>query len=245
MMRLDKFLCHTGAGTRSEVKIFIRKGQVQVNGITEKDPGRKVAEDMDRIFCSGKEFVYVRFGYFMLNKPVGVVSATRDKKADTVLSLLKEPGFSDLFPVGRLDKDTEGLLLLTNDGILAHNLLSPKKHVDKTYLVETERPVFPEDILHLIAGVDIGDEKPTLPCRIKQLAPNILHLTVQEGRYHQVKRMLQAVNNQVIYLKRLTMGTLTLDDQLKPGQYRTLTQQEVALLKGDSYVDNQGNDFSV
>lgn len=232
MMRLDKFLSETGAGTRSQVKACIRQGQVQVNGSVEKDAGRRVDEYGDSILLNGRPLSYFRYGYFMLNKPAGVVSATRDKLSETVLSLLPENSFTDLFPAGRLDKDTEGLLLITNDGALAHNLLSPKKHVDKTYLAEIERPLSETDIQRLSEGVDIGEEKITMPAKVQVLSETQILLTIREGRFHQVKRMLQAVDNRVLGLKRISMGTLVLDELLKPGECRPLTEEEIAGLKG-------------
>lgn len=232
MMRLDKFLSETGAGTRSQVKACIRQGQVQVNGSVEKDAGRKVDEHGDSILLNGRPLSYSRYGYFMLNKPAGVVSATRDKLSETVLSLLPENSCKDLFPAGRLDKDTEGLLLITNDGALAHNLLSPKKHVDKTYLAEIERPLSETDIQRLSEGVDIGEEKITMPAKVQVLSETQILLTIREGRFHQVKRMLQAVDNRVLGLKRISMGTLVLDELLKPGECRPLTEEEIAGLKG-------------
>lgn len=232
MMRLDKFLSETGAGTRSQVKACIRQGQVQVNGSVEKDAGRRVDEHRDSILLNGRPLSYSRYGYFMLNKPAGVVSATRDKLSETVLSLLPENSFKDLFPAGRLDKDTEGLLLITNDGALAHNLLSPKKHVDKTYLAEIERPLSEADIKRLSDGVDIGEEKMTMPAKVQVLSETKILLTIREGRFHQVKRMLQAVDNRVLGLKRISMGTLVLDELLKPGECRPLTEEEIAGLKG-------------
>ena len=162
----------------------------------------------------------------MLNKPQGVVSATQDNTAGTVTELLAAEGRKDLFPVGRLDKDTEGLLLLTNDGKLAHRLLSPKKHVDKTYLVTISHSLSEEDIRRLEQGVDIGEDRMTLPAKVAVQSERMIHLTIQEGKYHQVKRMLQAVDNQVTALKRIRFGKIILDEELAPGAYRPLTTQE-------------------
>lgn len=169
----------------------------------------------------------------MLNKPGGVVSATEDKREKTVLDLIQEKKRKDLFPVGRLDKDTEGLLLITNDGPLAHELLSPKKHVDKTYFVKAGKPLSDEDVRMLETGVDIGEEKQTLPGKVSRLSPERTSfcLTIREGKFHQIKRMLQAVDNEVLYLKRLSMGSLVLDEGLDPGEYRPLTQEEIERLK--------------
>jgi len=233
MVRLDKFLCDIGVGTRSEVKNFIRKGQVCLNGEVTKKPESKVDETKDVVTFNGNPCTYVKYGYFMLNKPAGVVSAVRDKLSDTVVELLGNTGVKDLFPVGRLDKDTEGLLLITNDGVLAHELLSPKKHVDKTYFVKITSPLTEDDIQKLEQGVDIGEDKLTLPAKVEVCSEKEILLTIHEGKFHQVKRMLQAVGNEVLYLKRLSMGSLFLDETLLPGEYRKLTEEEITLLKGN------------
>lgn len=231
MVRLDKYLCDIGVGTRSEVKTYIRKGQVCVNGQVIKMPEMKVKEETDIVTFNGAECKYAKYGYFMLNKPAGVVSAVKDRVSETVVELLGNPGIKDLFPVGRLDKDTEGLLLITNDGMLAHELLSPKKHVDKTYYVKIAKELSNEDILKLEQGVDIGEEKLTLPAKVEVLTATEILLTICEGKFHQVKRMLQAVDNEVCYLKRLSMGSLTLDESLAPGEFRELTEDEIKGLK--------------
>ncbi len=233
MVRLDKFLCDIGIGTRSEVKNYIRKGQVAVGGTVTRKPETKVDEAKDEVTFNGSLCTYARYGYFMLNKPAGVVSAVRDKLSDTVVELLGNVGVRDLFPVGRLDKDTEGLLLITNDGALAHELLSPKKHVDKTYYAKIEKPLSKADITKLESGVDIGEEKLTLPARVETCGEKEILLTIHEGKFHQVKRMLQAVDNEVLYLKRMSMGSLRLDESLSPGQFRPLTEEEVQALKGN------------
>ncbi|MBO4981245.1 MAG: rRNA pseudouridine synthase [Lachnospiraceae bacterium] len=229
-MRLDRFLCELNIGTRSQVKEYIRQGIVSVNGQIVKAPDCKIAEETDRIVFKGEELFYRQFVYYMLNKPKGVVSATKDNTADTVLGLLDAPTGKNLFPVGRLDKDTEGLLLITNDGALSHRLLSPKNHVDKTYLAEIRAPLSCEDIQALETGVDIGDDKLTAPAKVKVLSDRQITLTIHEGRFHQVKRMLQAVDNEVLSLKRIRFGPLFLDESLAPGESRLLTTQEVALL---------------
>lgn len=228
MIRLDKFLCETGAGSRSEVKNLIKKGRVTVNGAVEKVPERKVEEEKDVICLDREPLFWIKNVYYMLHKPAGVVTATADSREATVLDLMKGAFGKDLFPVGRLDKDTEGLLIITNDGALAHRLLSPKKHVEKTYLVHTKDPVTPEMRACLEKGVDIGDDKPTLPALTVPLPKTDrgLYLTITEGRFHQVKRMLQAVDNEVVFLKRLSMGPLRLDEHLQKGQWRPLTEEE-------------------
>lgn len=228
MIRLDKFLCDLGAGTRSEVKNLIKKGRVTVDGKTAAKPDMKIEENNAAVCLDGQRLIWAGTVYYLLHKPAGVVTATKDAKEQTVLDLMVDAPGTDLFPVGRLDKDTEGLLLVTNDGDLAHRLLSPKKHVDKTYLVLTADAVTDEMCRLLEQGVDIGDEKPTLPATAKKLPDEEkgLLLTIQEGRFHQVKRMLQAVGNEVVYLKRISMGPLVLEDSLKKGEWRALTEKE-------------------
>lgn len=233
-MRLDKFLCEAGAGTRSEVKQLIKKGAVTVNGEVEKAADRKVKEE-DHVTLYGRALSYQRFRYYLLHKPSGVITATEDSRERTVMELLQGIDTKSLFPVGRLDKDTEGLLLLTNDGALAHRLLSPRKHVDKTYFVRTKLPLSEEAAERLAEGVDIGDEKLTMPAIVKRLGDTELELTIREGRFHQVKRMLSAVDNEVVYLKRLSMGTLRLPADLTPGAYRALTEEELRQLQESVY----------
>lgn len=229
-MRLDKFLCELNIGSRSQVKDLIRKGTVTVNGTVVKTPDLKIDENSDLVTVKGEPLSYHKFVYYMLNKPQGVVSATKDNTADTVLKLIPDKTTKNLFPVGRLDKDTEGLLLITNDGELSHRLLSPKKHVDKTYLVGIRTGLSPEDVKRLEEGVDIGDEKPTAPAKVNILSDKQITLTIHEGRYHQVKRMLFAVGNEVVTLKRIQFGPLSLDETLLPGECRPLSDREVAIL---------------
>lgn len=233
-LRLDKYLADMGIGTRSELKSWIRKGRVTVNGLVCKAPEQKVSISEDVVCFDNKRVGYVERVYIMLHKPAGVVSATTDKVSRTVLDLIPDKQRKDLFPVGRLDKDTEGLLLLTNDGGLAHQLLSPKKHVDKVYYAKVSGRVTEVDVKVFSLGVDIGEEKPTLPARLKLISPgeiSEIELTIQEGKFHQVKRMFEAVGKEVVYLKRLSMGSLTLDPALAPGEYRDLTQEEIDNLK--------------
>lgn len=238
-MRLDKYLCELNTGSRSQVRELIRKGLVSVNGLVVRQADHKIEAEQDCVAVRGKELAYRKFVYYMLNKPQGVVSATQDNTAGTVTELLAAEGRKDLFPVGRLDKDTEGLLLLTNDGELAHRLLSPKKHVDKTYQVTIAHPLSKQDILQLEQGVDIGENRLTLPARVEILSENTIYLTIQEGKYHQVKRMLQAVNNQVAALKRIRFGGIVLDERLAPGDYRPLTLQEENCLQESSAQGNK------
>lgn len=235
MMRLDKFLCETGFGTRSQVKEMLKKGQVTVNGVAAKKPEQKIDEHKDRITCQGKKASYEKYVYYMLHKPAGVVSATEDKREKTVLDLLKSEDRRDgIFPVGRLDKDTEGFLLLTDDGDLAHRLLSPRKHVDKTYYAKIAGSVTEAHIERFREGLDIGDEKKTLPAMLEILASKTetseIRITIHEGRFHQVKRMFEAVGCKVTYLKRLSMGAVALDETLAPGDYRPLNEKERELL---------------
>ena len=233
-VRLDKFLADAGAGTRSQVKGFLKKGLVTVNGEPARKPEQKISPETDLIVFQGTVLSYTEFYYYMLNKPSGYVSATDDNTAPTVLSLLKGAPGKDLFPVGRLDKDTEGLLLITNDGALAHRLLSPRHHVDKTYFVRADGAVTEDDCSRLEAGVDIGENRLTLPARAALLSSgpvSEVELTIHEGKFHQVKRMFQAVGKPVLYLRRLSMGSLMLDETLPPGQYRPLREEEIAALR--------------
>ncbi len=231
MMRLDKYLCETGFGTRSQVKDLLKKGQVMVNGEVVKKPELKINETTDQILCQGKKVSYQKNIYLMLHKPAGVVSATEDNREKTVLDLVRpEDRKNGLFPVGRLDKDTEGLLLLTDDGELAHWLLSPKKHVDKTYYAKIDGQVTEEHVKQFREGLDIGDEKKTLPAVLTILLSgpvSEIEVTIHEGRFHQIKRMFEAVGCKVTYLKRLSMGSLVLDETLPPEEYRPLTESEL------------------
>lgn len=229
-LRLDKYLSEAGTGTRSEVKRAVRKGMVQVNGHMVQKPQYQVDTENDRVLFDGKPAVYVQYEYYMLNKPAGVISASTDSREPCVVDLITERRRKDLFPVGRLDRDTEGLLLITNDGGLAHRLLSPKKHVDKVYYVKVLGQVTQKDVEIFRQGVDIGEEKPALPAELHILVSgevSEVKVTLREGKFHQVKRMFCAVGKEVLYLKRLQMGTLVLDETLKPGEYRTLNRNEL------------------
>ena len=236
MIRLDKYLADMGCGTRQEVKKFIRSGQVSVDGIVVKKPETKVEQTVQEVFLNGEKVGYESFEYYMLNKPAGVISATEDQSCQTVVDLIKDKKRKDLFPVGRLDKDTEGLPLITNDGALAHRLLSPKKHVDKCYFARICGKVTEEDVRSFEKGVNIGSqEQPeiTMPGKLEIITSDDIskiRLTIQEGKFHQVKRMFQAVGKEVIYLKRLRMGTLILDENLGIGEYRPLTKEELEKL---------------
>lgn len=229
-MRLDKFLADMGTGTRSQIKEAIRRGRVSVNGLPVKKPELQVS-DTDRIEFDGKEISYTELEYYMLYKPAGVLSATRDKKAATVLDLIEDKKRKDLFPVGRLDKDTEGLLLITNDGELAHRLLSPKHHVSKVYFARVDGMITKDMIEQFAKGIEIDEEFTALPAQMRVLQAgedeSEAELTIYEGKFHQVKRMFEAVGLTVTYLKRLSMGSLMLDESLGKGGYRLLTEQEL------------------
>jgi 16S rRNA pseudouridine516 synthase len=234
-LRLDKYLADMGVGTRSEIKVWIRKGRVKVNDEVCVKPEQKVSVQSDDICFDDKSVNYNKYVYYMLHKPAGVVSATMDNVSKTVLDLIKDRQGKELFPVGRLDKDTEGLLLITNDGDLAHQLLSPKKHVDKVYYAKVKGQVTEEDQKAFLVGVDIKEDSLTLPAKLlilKSDEVSEIELTIQEGKFHQVKRMFEAVGKEVIYLKRLSMGGLVLDPDLAPGEYRELTKEEIEYLKG-------------
>lgn len=239
-LRLDKLLAHTGFGTRSEIKLLVKRGAVSVNGKRVKDSGMQVNPGKDEIHVDGEPVVYREFVYLMLNKPQGVISATEDTRDRTVLDLLDEEyAHFDLFPVGRLDKDTEGLLLLTNDGKLAHNLLSPRKHVPKTYYAEVEGAVDEGDQAAFARGVVLDDGYVTMPAELLIIEPgdpgqskrSRIELIIMEGKFHQVKRMFQSVGKRVVFLKRIAMGPLKLDPELPVGKYRELTEQELHALK--------------
>lgn len=228
-MRLDKFLSDAAALTRSEARKAIKNGEVTLGGKVLKDIAYQINED-DPVFLRGEKTEYKKNIYIMLNKPRGVVSATEDKNKETVLSLLPpEYARYNLFPAGRLDIDTVGFLLLTNDGKLTHNLLAPNKKVGKTYFVRLEQPLSKEDVHRLENGVDIG-ECVTKKAIVELCGENEMRLTITEGKFHQIKRMAKAVGNNVLFLKRLSYGPLFLDEALKEGEYRHLTEAEKALL---------------
>ncbi len=234
-LRIDKMLSNIGIGSRKEIKQDAKQGHIKINDVTEKDSSRIIDTDRDEVKYKGEIIKYVKYIYLMMNKPGGVVSATEDNYDRTVIDLLSdEDKFYNPFPVGRLDKDTEGLLLLTNDGQLAHDLLSPKKHVDKTYYAEIEEEVTEDDVKAFAEGIILTNENyKTLPAVLEIIEsgyPSTCLVTIKEGKFHQVKRMFNAVNNEVIYLKRISMGPIKLDEGLKPGEYRHLTREELKLL---------------
>ena len=229
-MRLDKFLKDTGFGSRKEVKVLIKQKRVSVNDVVISNEGISVNENIDIIKVDDKQVIYIKYVYIMLNKPQGVVSATIDNVHSTVIDLINDYKYLDLFPVGRLDIDTEGLLLITNDGALSHNLLSPKKHVDKTYYLETNDVLTIGDINQIESGVLIDNEL-TLPAKLEIVEDNKYLLTIHEGKFHQVKRMISSVGKKVTFLKRIKFGSLDLDKNLPLGSYRLLTNEEIEELK--------------
>ena len=226
MIRLDKLLSHKGYGSRKEVKQLIRKGYVFVNEEVVYDDDYRVNEDIDSITIMDEEVTYSKFVYYMMHKPKNVVSATFDFHKDTVIDLMGYLAKQKIFPVGRLDIDTEGLLLITNDGQLAHNLLSPKKHVDKVYYVEFSG-VYKEEYTPMFErGIVIDDGYVCKPASFKLLTPQSGKITLHEGKFHQVKRMFIALGMEVTYLKRIKFGPLELDENLPCGEFRELTEEE-------------------
>ena len=234
MIRLDKYLADMGIGTRSEVKRLIRQGQVKVDGVVCRLPEQKLEQESAEVLCGGKPIVYQKFYYYMFHKPAGVVTAKEDTKEKTVMDVLREqglscPAFAERSPAGRLDKDTEGLLLITNDGELIHRLLAPGRHVEKIYYARVRGEMTETDKNAFATGIVCSDFT-ALPAELELLRVEggeseiLLHL--EEGKFHQVKRMVQAVGKEVLYLKRLSMGALRLDDALQPGEWRELTKEE-------------------
>ena len=233
--RIDKILSNLGYGSRSELKKLCKNGLVKVNGKVINNPGVQVDVENDEILFDGEKVVYKEFIYLMLNKPDGYISATFDKRDPIVLDLIdKQDLIFEPFPVGRLDKDTEGLLVLTNDGQLAHRVLSPKKHVPKTYYAKVEGVVTEEDVKAFAEGVTLDDGYETMPAELEILKSDEIseiELTIHEGKFHQVKRMFESVGKKVVYLKRLSMGKLKLDEGLALGEYRELTEEEVKMIE--------------
>ena len=237
-MRLDKFLVACAVGSRTEVKNFLKTGRVTVNGKKEKSAKLQINEETDEICFDGAKLDYEEFVYYMMNKPQGVISATEDPKHKTVLDLLDDYArVKEVFPVGRLDIDTHGLLLLTNDGKLAHSLLSPKRHVDKTYLAQVKGIMTDTDVETFAQGIPLKDFT-CQPAKLELVSidtekdQSLVRVTIAEGKFHQVKRMVAYCGKEVVDLQRLTMGTLTLDEDLKSGEWRRLSKEELeGLLK--------------
>lgn len=234
-MRVDKLLSNVGVASRAELKKYCKQGLISVNGKVINNPGVQVDSENDDVRFNGEKIVYREFVYIMLNKPDGYISATFDKYDPIVLDLIDQSYLVfEPFPVGRLDKDTEGLLVLTNDGQLAHRVLSPKKHVPKTYYAKIQGKVTEEDIFAFETGVILDDGYETMPSQLKILKSDDMseiELTIHEGKFHQVKRMFESVDKKVVYLKRLSMGKLKLDESLGLGEYRELTEEEVKLIE--------------
>ena len=229
-IRLDKYLADMGKGTRSEVKKAISKGLVRVNNVIVKKPETKLDTDSDHVLFDGVLVGYAQHEYYMLNKPAGVISATEDKREKTVIDLIIERKRKDLFPVGRLDRDTEGLLLISNDGELAHRLLAPSKHVDKVYYAKIDGEVTIEDVEAFQQGVDIGEEKLTRPAKLRVLKSGTqseIELTICEGKFHQIKKMFISVGMKVLYLKRVKIGNLMLDNNLNYGECKQLNKEDI------------------
>lgn len=233
--RLDKVLSNSGYGSRKEIKLLVKQGRIKIDEIVANDSGMQVVPDINKISIDGKEMKYKKYIYIMMNKPKDVISATFDKRLKTVLDILPE-NFKkfDLFPAGRLDIDTEGLLLLTNDGQLAHEILSPKKHVPKTYFAEVSGIVKDEDIAEFEKGIVLEDGYKCLPAKLEILKSeeiSDIRLTIHEGKFHQVKRMFEVRGKEVIYLKRIAMGGLILDTSLALGECREINDNEVESLQ--------------
>lgn len=231
MMRLDKMLAHTGYGTRKEVKELIRKGFVSVNGEIVLNDDFKIDEENDEVIIANEEVNYEKVVYLMLNKPDGYVSATYDSKDPTVLDLLYGYTARGLFPVGRLDKDTTGLLIISNDGLLAHKLLAPKSHVDKIYKLTYDGTFSKNAYKKFEDGVTLDDGYKCMPAKFEDLGENTGLITIKEGKYHQVKRMMQAVGCEVTSLERIKFGPIEIDRSLKQGEFRPLSAEEIEKLK--------------
>lgn len=231
MIRLDKILSHLGYGSRKEVKEIIRKGYVTVNGEVISKDDTKIDEENDEVLVFDDKIEYDKFIYLMLNKPSGYVSATFDNKLPTVLDLIEGYEKRGLFPVGRLDIDTYGLLLITNDGMLAHKMLSPKYHVDKKYYLEFDGDFKEENYKKFEDGIILDDGYKCMSAKFELVDKNKGYITIKEGKFHQVKRMMEALNMTVTFLKRVSFGALKLDDNLKYGEYRKLTEEEIKSLK--------------
>lgn len=236
MERLDKILSNLGYGSRKEIKGIVRKGLVEIDGKLAKDNGMQVDPEKNVIKVNGEEIVYKKFVYIMMNKPDGVVSATFDKYDETVVDLLGvEDAIFNPFPVGRLDKDTVGLLFLTNDGELNHKLISPKHHVDKVYYAEIDKSVQESDIEAFKKGIVLDDGYKCMEAKLEILESSEegakVHVTVQEGKFHQVKRMFESLDKKVVYLRRISFGGIGIDESLAEGEYRYITEEELRILR--------------
>lgn len=242
-MRLDKYLVHTGYGSRSEVQKLVKSKRVKINDEVIKKPDCNLNPEVDVVKVRDEEVDYAEFYYYILNKPQGCITATEDPRHETVMDLLDNiTRGRSLAPVGRLDKDTEGLLILTNDGKFNHELLSPKKHVDKVYYAEVEGVVVEEDCKAFEEGINIGENKICMPAKLEIIEVNEdsskVYITIKEGKFHQVKRMMHSVGKEVTFLKRIKMGGLSLPGDLETGEYRQLTETELQLLGGKVCEEN-------
>lgn len=235
-MRLDKYLVHTGYGSRTEVQKLIKKKRVLINEKVASKPEEALIPEEDKVCVNGEEVDYQEFYHYIMHKPDGVITATEDPVHETVVDLLEDIDRNrEVVPVGRLDKDTEGLLILTNDGKLNHSLISPKKHVDKVYYAQVAGKVTEEDCKAFEAGIFINDYTQCMPANMEIITADDqseVYITIKEGKFHQIKRMMHAVDKEITYLKRIKMGGLTLPEDLEKGEYRALTQAELELLKG-------------
>lgn len=231
-MRLDKFLCFTKNLSRKDAKEAVKKKRIQVNGAVVSDPGLVIKEGTDVVAYDGEQLIYEEFVYYMLNKPAGVVSATKDNVSKTVIDLI-DTERENLFPVGRLDKDTVGFLIITDDGALSHHLTSPRHHIDKTYFVRSKSALSKEDFERIEKGIELEDGVITKPGHIEKVSDKEYLLTISEGMFHEVKRIFFALDNEVLYLKRIKIGNVILDETLKEGEYRRLTEEELSELKGN------------
>lgn len=239
MIRLDKLLCDMGIASRSELKQIIKSGRVLVDGIPITAPEKRVDPESVHIVLDGRELSYKKFHYYMMDKPAGVLSATEDPRQKTVLDLVSaEMRRMGIFPVGRLDKDTSGLLLLTNDGDFAHRVISPKSGIWKLYRARVDGKLGPEDVKAFEEGLVLGDGTACLPAKLKILAPGDCLVTVMEGKYHQVKRMLASRGAPVAKLRRLAVGGLKMDERLGPGGFRELENRELDMLFGQDALEH-------
>ena len=233
-MRMDKFLSQTLNVTRTEAKKMLKQGHISKNEVVCKDGAEKAEPQADVVCLDGTQIKYEQFHYLMLHKPAGCVTATEDAHVKTVMDYIPAERRRNLSPVGRLDKDTEGLLVLTDDGALNHRLLAPGKHVPKTYYAKIDGTVTEQEVTRFAKGLEIGEKKPTAPAILEILhsaEQSEIHVTITEGKFHQIKRMFHAIGMEVLYLKRLSMGTLQLDETLAPGAWRELTADEIQQLK--------------
>lgn len=235
-MRIDKFLSQMGQGTRTEVKTLLKTGKVRLNEHVVKSPKLKIDPTQDVIEVDGQRIQYEPYVYLMMHKPKNVISATEDDQHETVIDLIQEYAHLNLFPVGRLDKDTEGLLLITNDGQFNHQLMNPNQHVPKTYYVETLNPISETDITVFKTGVTLK-EGVLKPATLQIISAKHAFLTISEGKFHQVKRMFHSVGNEVVYLKRVKIANLSLDTSLAPGAYRKLTADDFKALGFDASLN--------